>query len=84
MNKLFCAAFVLDTIADALESLGKQYCEKYGDMPIVFAGGVMSNKRIKRRLETSFNAVFAEPEYSRDNAVGIAHLAKRRLSFLIS
>ena len=54
--------------------------EAYGDMPIVFAGGVMSNMRIRAKLDRSFYAAFAEPELSRDIAVGIAELA--RLKFL--
>ena len=80
-DKALCAAFVLDTLADALQRLASQYLDKYGEMPIVFAGGVMSNERIRARIEASFLSAFAEPELSRDNAVGIAELTRRKLTF---
>ena len=46
-------------------------------MPIIYAGGVMSNTLIKKYLADRFPAHFAEPALSSDNAVGIAHLARR-------
>lgn len=46
--------------------------EKYGDLPLVFAGGVMSNTLIKNNITNKFNAYFAKPEFSCDNASGIA------------
>ena len=47
--------------------------EKYKDVPVVFAGGVMSNKLIKANLIKRFsNSYFASPEFSCDNAVGTA------------
>lgn len=45
---------------------------KYGDLPIVCVGGVMSNSIIKASLETELGAHFAAPEFSCDNAVGTA------------
>ena len=52
--------------------------EKYGRLPLVFAGGVMSNTIIKNSITEKYNAVFAEPCYSTDNAAGIAYLAYRK------
>ena len=46
--------------------------EKHGNLPILFAGGVMSNKIIRRQLENKFNSYFAEPAFSCDNAAGTA------------
>lgn len=43
-----------------------------GDLPLVYAGGVMSNKIIKNAVIERFEAYFAEPEFSSDNACGIA------------
>ncbi len=77
-DKSLCSAFVFRVIADTMEELCRQYLEKFGDMPVVFAGGVMSNKIIRTRLENAFVSAFAEPELSRDNAVGIAELARRK------
>jgi tRNA A37 threonylcarbamoyltransferase TsaD len=48
-------------------------------MPFVFAGGVMCNSIIKNKLRSKFDAHFAEPLMSADNAVGIAELT--RISF---
>ena len=37
----------------------------------------MSNKRIAKRLSTLGNVYFSEPEFSADNAAGIALLTRR-------
>ncbi|MBO7304762.1 MAG: peptidase M22 [Clostridia bacterium] len=73
------AAFVLDHVADALSMLAEGYEEKFGKTEFVFAGGVMSNSIIKNKLSGRFNASFAEPAMSADNAVGIAALASREI-----
>lgn len=71
-----CAAFVLQTIGRAICDIGVCYEQQYGKMPMVFAGGVMSNTIIRAMLEDRFDAIFATPELSRDNAVGIAELTR--------
>ena len=48
-------------------------------MPFVFAGGVMCNSIIKAKLKEKFEAYFAEPMMSADNAVGIVELTRQRL-----
>ena len=48
--------------------------EKYGNLPIVFSGGVMSNSIISKKLNDKYGAYFAKPEFSCDNAVGTAVL----------
>lgn len=48
------------------------------DIPIVLAGGVASNSIIKAYLENKANIYFASPDYSRDNAYGIAELGRTR------
>ena len=54
-------------------------CEKllmqYAGLPVLFAGGVMSNAMIQKILSERFSAFFASPEFSCDNAAGIAVLA---------
>jgi N6-L-threonylcarbamoyladenine synthase len=50
--------------------------DEQGSMPIVFAGGVMCNSIIKAKLKEKFDARFAEPMLSADNAVGIAELTR--------
>ncbi len=54
--------------------------EQYGSLPVVFAGGVMSNSIIKNALTRKFGATFAKPEYSSDNAGGIAYLAYKKFT----
>ena len=46
--------------------------EKPG-LPVVFSGGVASNSMLRERMR-EFSPVFAEPQYSTDNAMGIAVL----------
>jgi N6-L-threonylcarbamoyladenine synthase len=75
-DKEMVAAFTFDFIQRTLCEMAAQALEKYGDMPILFAGGVMSNSIIREKLKSKFNAYFAEPAFSADNAVGIAELAR--------
>lgn len=77
-DSALCSAFVFSVLAETLEALCLQFFEKYGEMPVVFAGGVMSNTLIRSKLEKRFRAAFAAPELSRDNALGIAELARRK------
>ena len=74
------ARFVLEYIANSITKMCEGFIEKYGEMPFVFAGGVMCNSIIKAKLKEKFDARFAEPAMSADNAVGIAELA--RIQFL--
>lgn len=78
-DKSLVSAFVLEYISDALCLLAKDFAESYGEMPFVFSGGVMSNSLIKNKLKNNFDASFAEPSMSSDNAVGIAYLTARNM-----
>ncbi|MBR2590359.1 MAG: peptidase M22 [Clostridia bacterium] len=68
-----CAKFVFDYLANTLEKMSLVLLEKYTDLPLFFAGGVMSNSIIKERLHKSLGAHFCPPRFSADNAVGIAY-----------
>ena len=68
------AAFVFDFIRKTLEAMGKYGEETYGRSPVLFAGGVMSNKLMREKLDKSFEAYYAEPQFSADNAAGVALL----------
>ena len=72
------AAFVFEYIGNAIVRMCENYTLEYGEMPFVFAGGVMCNSIIKRKLSERFDARFAEPMMSADNAVGIAELTRLR------
>ena len=49
-----------------------------GNIPVIFAGGVMSDILIRDIIRKKYNAYFAEPEYSCDNAVGTALIASEK------
>lgn len=66
----------LEFISRSLHKVIDAQLEKYGDMPVICSGGVMSNSIIKERLSDIPNIYFAPPVLSADNAVGTAFLAK--------
>lgn len=74
------AAFVFEYLGNSIVKMCEGLIEKYGDMPFVFAGGVMCNSIIKSKIKEKLNSRFAEPMMSADNAVGIAELT--RLSYI--
>lgn len=73
------AAFTLASVLETLDKMCKNALLQYGELPVVFAGGVSANKYIKNALGKKYNAIFTLPEYSRDNAVGIAFLTRKRM-----
>ncbi len=70
------ARFCLDSIRAALEGMTQALLSEYGDLPLVYAGGVMSNTMLRARMTEAFGGRFAPPAYSADNAVGIACLCR--------
>ncbi len=79
-DKALVAAFVFDYIGNSICAMSDAYIEKYGNTPILYAGGVMRNSIIRAKLASRYDAYFAEPDMSSDNAVGIAALTVRALS----
>lgn len=69
------AKYCIDYISQVLYEMTLSLKEKYPDLPFVYSGGVMANTLIRKRFTEEFGAVFAEPEFSSDNAAGIAILA---------
>lgn len=65
----------LMNIRQTLDSMCTVLTDKYGDLPLVFAGGVMSNSLIRKYFMEKYGAYFAEPAFSSDNAAGVAILA---------
>ena len=56
----------------------EQLDEAYPSIPIVYAGGVMSNRALQELLGKRENTYFAEPAFSADNAAGVALLCRQR------
>ena len=72
------SAYVLNFISKTIEKLTQNIRNELGNLKIVFAGGVMSNSIIKNNLLSKFdNIYFAEPQFSTDNACGVALLARK-------
>ncbi len=71
-------AYVFEFIAKTLKKLALTARENYGELPIVWAGGVMSNSIIKSRLAELGNVYFTEPQYSADNAAGVALICRKK------
>ena len=70
----YIAAYVLDFIGRTLIELAKG-ATLGRDLPVLFAGGVMSNSIIKQMIaKEGFDARFSEPRFSSDNAAGCALL----------
>ena len=70
------ARFTFETLAHVLLRATRQALKKYGDLPVLCSGGVASNRLLRQRLE-EVGAIFAPPQYSTDNALGVAILAHR-------
>ncbi len=68
------AAFLFEYIATVISKLTENLKNEY-DLPIIYAGGVMSNTRIRRTLTAHDNVYFASRELSSDNACGTGLLA---------
>ena len=68
------AYFVLRSIAETVKKVGKKAREKYGDIPMMYSGGVASNSLLRGEIT---DGIFAGPQYSTDNAMGTAILTYR-------
>ncbi len=66
------ALYVLRYIEAVIHKMTEYALEKFGDMPVVYAGGVMSDMLIRNTLLRDFDAYFSEPCFSCDNAAGTA------------
>ena len=70
------AAFVFEIVAAVISAATEQARLEFSDLPLVLSGGVASNSLLRKRFG---DGIFAEPEFSTDNAIGIAILTHRAL-----
>lgn len=75
-NASLTAAFVFDYIGRSLIEMRNYYESLYGTTRFLYAGGVLCNSIIREMLSTGRHDVFAMPQMSSDNAVGVAFMAK--------
>lgn len=66
------AMYCIKTIEKTIAAMTREALCRKGDIPVIYVGGVMSNRIIRRALEAEFGAFFADPEFSCDNAAGTA------------
>lgn len=71
--------FILLSILRAVDLATVHAMEQYPGLPLLCAGGVASNRLLRERMHSAHHALFAEPAYSTDNAMGTAILAHRLL-----
>ena len=67
------AAYALRCVSGAVYKATEQALERFPGLEVLFSGGVASNSMLRERMR-EFSPVFAEPQYSTDNAMGIAVL----------
>lgn len=75
-DKALVSAYTLDFVAQTLSQMTENILNEHGRMPVLYAGGVMSNCRIRERLERKFHAYFGAPAFSADNAAGTSLLCR--------
>ena len=70
------AAYALRCVAKAVYLATEQALEAYPGLKVVFSGGVASNSLL-REVIAPLKPIFAQPQFSTDNAMGVAVLAHR-------
>ncbi len=72
----YVANFALNTVAQVVRRTTEEAQSRWPGLPVLCSGGVASNRRLRAALP---QAIFAAPEYSTDNAMGIAILSHRAM-----
>lgn len=71
------AYFTLASMIAAVEAATNNAKKQYGDLPVLYSGGVASNTLLRQLTP---DGIFAEPRYSTDNAMGTAILTMRAVT----
>ena len=66
--------FALASVISAVRRVTERAIERYGEMPVLYSGGVASNSLLR---EMTPEGIFASPRFSTDNAMGVAILTWR-------
>ncbi len=72
-NAAETAAYALRCVSNAVLQVSVAAQMQYPGLPIVFSGGVASNRMLREVLQP-LDPIFSEPQYSTDNAMGVAVL----------
>ncbi|MCI8869702.1 MAG: DNA-binding protein [Lawsonibacter sp.] len=73
------ARFAQDAVFGAVLRATQAARKEYPGLPVLCSGGVASNSRLREGLSALCGALFAPPQYSTDNALGVAVLTRRAL-----
>ena len=73
------ARFTLDTVISVVFRATQEAQRRYPGLPVLCSGGVASNARLREVLKERCGALFAQPRYAADNAMGTAILTWRAL-----
>lgn len=76
-KKANIARFAIDTVSDVVCRATREAQRRYPGLPVLFSGGVASNSQLRTGLAHTCDAIFAQPQYSTDNAMGTAILTWR-------
>ena len=70
------AAFALRCVCHAVYQATANALKLYPSFEVVFSGGVASNSMLRQKI-APLNPIFSQPQFSTDNAMGVAVLAHR-------
>jgi N6-L-threonylcarbamoyladenine synthase len=70
------AGFALRCVCYAVYQATQNALKTYPGLEVVFSGGVASNSMLRETMKP-LHAIFSEPQFSTDNAMGVAVLANR-------
>ena len=73
------ARFAIDAVTDVVRRATLEAQGRWPGLPVLCSGGVASNTRLRQVLTENCGAIFAQPRYSTDNAMGTAILTWRAL-----
>ena len=73
------ARFTLNVVCDTVAKVTERAMERHPGLPVLCSGGVASNAQLREMLTRRCSALFAQPQYSTDNAMGTAILTWRAL-----
>ena len=75
-NTVETAAYALRCVCHAVLRATENAKKQYPGLPVVFSGGVASN-RMLRQILSPIEPIFSEAQFSTDNAMGVAVLTHR-------
>ena len=78
-KKANIARFAIDAVSNVVWRTTEEAQRRYPGLPVLCSGGVASNSKLREGLSSLCGAVFAQPQFSTDNAMGTAVLTWRAL-----